>query len=299
MAGFTEGVIDRKRTRHGRSGFVSIVGAGPGDPGLLTLRGMRRLREADVVYHDALVSPECLSLCRPTARIVNVGKRRGAHRLSQPMIEALLARDARAGLSVVRLKGGDPYVFGRGGEEALSLRRRGVPFELVPGVTSGTSVPAVAGIPLTHRGLSGSAAFITAHDLSESPAGDATRERLKHLARGADTIVIFMAGAEAARVRETLVHAGLPADTPTAVIESGTQPGERIATGVLRDLERMRSEAASGPVLIVIGKTVSLAQELRPVAAAIEAELSELPASSPHSNETTAGEERGRRRRTG
>lgn len=263
MAGLAGGLSGRTASPRPRPGIVSLVGAGPGDAGLLTLAAARRLRDADVVYHDALVTAEVLSLCRRRARVVNVGKRRGASPLSQAMIEKLIVRDARAGLAVVRLKGGDPYVFGRGGEEALALRRRGVPFEIVPGLTSGTSVPALAGIPLTHRGLAGSAAFVTAHDLSETPSGDAARERLGHLARGADTIIVFMAGAETVRVREALLDAGLPPETPAAVIESGSWPGERISTGTVQDLHRLKADDASGPVLIVIGKTVALSQELR------------------------------------
>lgn len=262
MAGIVVGLKSR-RPGPGRGGSVSLVGAGPGDPGLLTLRGAERLREADVVYHDALVSPGILALCREGARVVNVGKRRGAHARDQRVIEALLVRDARAGLAVVRLKGGDPFVFGRGGEEAIALIGKGVPFEVIPGVSSGTAVPALAGIPLTHRGLSGSAAFVTAHDLAPGAAGDAVRSRLLHLARGADTLIVFMAGAELARIREVLLEAGLPGRTPAALIESGSLPEERIATGTLRGLESLRGEAPAGPVLLVVGKTVALADQLR------------------------------------
>lgn len=242
-----------------RMGRVTLVGAGPGDPGLVTVKGARRLREADVVYHDALVPPAILALCRRDARLVNVGKRRGSHRWSQPMIEALLARDARAGLAVVRLKGGDPFVFGRGGEEALALRARGVPCDVIPGLTSGTSVPALAGIPITHRGLASSAAFVTAHDLSPGEPGDAARERLGHLARGAGTIVVFMAGDEAAGVRDALMAAGLPPETPAAAIENGSRPDQRVTAGALQDLDALASGLSTGPVLLVIGRTVGLA----------------------------------------
>src|SRR5262249_40124912 len=160
---------------------------------LLTLEGARRLAEADVVYHDALAREEVLAHCRLGARLVPVGKRRGRASASQTEIEEALVRDARAGLSVVRLKGGDPFVFGRGGEEGLALRRAGVPFEVVPGVSSGIAAPALAGIPLTYRGLASSAAFVTAHDLSDGTEGEERRARLTHLARGADTLVVFMA----------------------------------------------------------------------------------------------------------
>jgi uroporphyrin-III C-methyltransferase len=242
---------------------VSLVGAGPGDPSLLTLKALKRLREADVVYHDALVSAEILALRREGARLVSVGKRRGAFRLTQEEIEEALVRDARAGLAVVRLKGGDPFVFGRGSEEALVLAERGVPFEIVPGISSGIAVPALSGIPLTHRGLSSSAAFVTAHDLAPGPAGDEIRRRLRRLARGAETLVIFMAGAEAARVGRTLLDAGLPPGTPAALIESGTLPGERFTRTTLRGLARADGSRSEGPVLIVVGRTVALSEALR------------------------------------
>jgi len=243
-------------------GVVSLVGAGPGDPELLTLKGARRLREAEVIYYDALVPSAVLALCRPGARRVRVGKRRGSFALSQDQIEAALVRDARAGLVVVRLKGGDPFVFGRGGEEALKLSTNGIPFEIVPGVSSGTAVPALAGIPLTHRGISSSAAFATAHDLSPGVTGRAVRERLHHLARGADTLVLFMAGAELERVGVTLLDAGLSADTPVALIENGTLPEGTVSKAVLRDLRCLGRRPAAGPVLLIIGRTVSLSEAL-------------------------------------
>jgi len=254
--------VTRLRTRDGRIGLVSLVGAGPGDPELLTLGALRRLHEADVVYHDALVDPRVLALCRPETRRVPVGKRRGAASTAQEAIQQALVREARAGRRVVRLKGGDPFVFGRGGEEALALLEADVPFEVVPGVSSGVAVPALAGIPLTHRGLASSAAFVTAHDLSEGPDGVAVRERLAHLARGAETIVLFMAGAGLAAVQRTLLAAGLPAATPAAVIESGSLPGQIVRRGVLGDLERLGAGRGGGPVMAVIGRTVALAAAL-------------------------------------
>lgn len=239
-------------------GRVSLVGAGPGDPGLLTLAGADRIRAADVVYFDALVAPEILLHARPEARLVSVGKRRGRRLLSQDQIIDLLVRDAHAGLHVVRLKGGDPFVFGRGGEEALALSRAGVPFEIVPGVTSGIAVPARAGIPLTHRGLSSSAAFVTAHDVADPEVA----ERMRHLALGGDTLVVFMAGTQLVRLRKALLDAGVPAERPVAVIESGTLPEQRVFRGVLRDPDLFANRNWRGPVLLVIGNTVSLADEL-------------------------------------
>ncbi len=244
-------------------GTVSLVGAGPGDPGLLTLKGAQRLREADVVYHDALVSPAILDFCGPHTQRVAVGKRRGRVTLPQAEIEAALVRDARAGLAVVRLKGGDPFVFGRGSEEILTLLDHGIPFEVIPGISSGTAVPALAGIPLTHRGISGSAAFVTAHDLGQGVDGEAVRERLGHLARGAETLIIFMAGAELERVSTTLKAAGLPPDTPAALIENGTLPQERFVVTTLQDLGKAGQGRGAGPLLLVIGKTVMLSTRLR------------------------------------
>jgi uroporphyrin-III C-methyltransferase len=246
-----------------RRGAVSLVGAGPGDPDLLTLRAATHLAEADVVYYDALVDRAVLDRCAPGARLVPVGKRRGAWSVSQEEIESALVQDARAGLCVVRLKGGDPFVFGRGSEEALALVRAGVPFEIVPGLSAGVAVPALAGIPLTHRGLSGSAAFVTAHDLGDGEAADGVRRRIAHLARGADTLVIFMAGAELDRLRATLLDAGLPAETPAALVESGGTAAQRIVTGTVDGLTWLGEGRGEGPVLIVIGRTVRLSETLR------------------------------------
>ena len=235
-------------------GVVSLVGAGPGDPGLLTIKAARRLGEADVIYHDALVSEAILTLCRPGARQVPVGKRRGAITMSQEGIIDALALDAGRGLSVVRLKGGDPFVFGRGGEEALALMERGVSFEIVPGISAGIAVPAAAGIPVTHRGISSSVAFVTAHDAADV----AVRARLAHLARGADTLVIFMAGTELAGVADVLIEAGLPPGMEAAVIESGTRNDQRVVRGTLERLGALLPSAAKGPLLAVVGRTVAL-----------------------------------------
>ena len=241
------------------AGVVSLVGAGPGDPGLLTIKAARRLGEADVIYHDALVSDAILTLCRPGARLVPVGKRRGSIRMSQEAIIDALAVDARRGLTVVRLKGGDPFVFGRGGEEALALLERGVTFEIVPGISSGIAVPAAAGIPVTHRGVSSSVAFVTAHDVADA----SVRARLRHLAQGADTLVIFMAGTELPGVAKALIDAGLPGGTEAAVIESGTRVEERILRVTLDGLGASLPVPASGPLLVVVGRTVALGDILR------------------------------------
>lgn len=253
----------RSAARARAEGRVSLVGAGPGDEGLLTLAAVARLQGADVVFYDALVSKSILGYCRPDARLVPVGKRRGSISLPQAEIEAAMVRDARAGRAVVRLKGGDPFVFGRGGEEALAMVRAGVSFDVVPGVTSGVAAPAAAGIPLTHRGLSGSAAFLTAHDLAAGAGGERAAERLRHLARGADTLVLFMGGAELARARTILIEAGLSPRTPAALIESATTAEQRVVTGRLENLDTFENGGTGGPVIIVIGQTVALAETLR------------------------------------
>ncbi|MEE9230752.1 MAG: uroporphyrinogen-III C-methyltransferase, partial [Acidobacteriota bacterium] len=197
------------------------------------------------------------------SRRVAVGKRRGSSNISQIEIQTLLVQDARAGLAVVRLKGGDPFVFGRGGEEVLALLEHHVPFEVVPGVSSGIAIPALAGIPLTHRGIASSATFVTAHDLTSRARGRNARRRLMHLARGSDTLVLFMAGAESRQVGQTLLQAGLAKETPTAFIENGTLPEEALCLTTLGSLAKGTRVPATRPVLLVIGWTVALANQIR------------------------------------
>ncbi|MCC6746884.1 MAG: uroporphyrinogen-III C-methyltransferase [Deltaproteobacteria bacterium] len=239
-------------------GSVSLVGAGPGAPDLLTLRAVERLQQAEVVLHDALVSAAVLRLCAPGTRLVDVGKRRGQCPVGQEAIEAQLVAEARRGRRVVRLKGGDPFVFGRGGEEALALARHGIACEVVPGVSSGLAVPSLAGIPLTHRGLSSSAVFVTAHELESARP----RARLAGLAAHAETLVVFMAGAELEGLRRALLAAGLAADTPAAVLESGSLPSARAHLGTVDELVRLGDGRRGGPTLVVVGPTVALASQL-------------------------------------
>ena len=257
---------DAAERAESQTGSVSLVGAGPGDPGLLTLRAVERLRAAEVVFHDALVSEAILAFVPSSARRVSVGKRRGAAAMTQQDIEAALVREAQAGRTVVRLKGGDPFVFGRGGEEALALAGAGVPFEVVPGVSSGIAGPALAGIPLTHRGLASSAAFLTAHDLS-ADEGATVRRRLRRLARGAETLVLFMAGSELSGVKSVLLAAGTSPRLPAALIESASTPEQKVWTGTLDRIDRLFGEPgvparAGGPLLAVLGPTVALAARL-------------------------------------
>lgn len=239
-------------------GIVHLVGAGPGDPELITVRGLRRLREAQVVVYDRLVHPDLLAEAPPGAERIDVGKapRWATDRPSpsQEEIHALLIDRARAGRVVVRLKGGDPFVFGRGGEELQACAAAGVPCEVVPGVTSAVGVPTAAGIPLTHRGLAASFAVVTAHRAADLDGVD-----WRALAR-MDTLVILMGVARLRYVTANLVRAGWPRTTPAAIVERGTWEDERIVTATLADLaERAAAVGVRSPATIVVGETVALA----------------------------------------
>ena len=239
-------------------GRVYLVGAGPGDPGLLTVRGREVLRLADVVVHDRLVNPAILDEARPDALRVFAGKRSGAPGMGQAEIQALLVRHARGGSRVVRLKGGDPFVFGRGGEEAEHLAGEGIPFEVVPGVTSAVAAPAYAGIPLTHRALSSSFAVVTGHD---DPAGARGGPDWMRLATAVDTLVVLMGAATLPRIVAAIVAGGRAADTPVALIRWGTTEAQTTITGTLEDIVE-RAEGLEPPVVAVIGAVVSLADHL-------------------------------------
>jgi uroporphyrin-III C-methyltransferase len=235
-------------------GSVSIVGAGPGDPELMTVRGLNRLRCADVVVYDRLVDPSLLDEARPTAELVFVGKARGFVALDQRAIEALLIVRAQAGKRVVRLKGGDPYVFGRGGEEVAALVAAGIPVEVVPGVTAATSVPASAGIPVTHRDWSSSLTIVTGH---EDPTKDEDTVDWHWLAASRGTLVILMGLAQLPRICERQLAGGRAADTPAAVISAGTRPDQRTVTAPLAELPAAVAAAhLVAPALIVVGDVV-------------------------------------------
>lgn len=238
-----------------RPATVHLVGAGPGDPRLITVRGLQLLRQADFVAYDRLVSEELLVEAPAWAELVFVGKASGNHCMPQREISLLLIDAARRGLNVVRLKGGDPFVFGRGGEEALALAAAGIPFEIVPGVSSALAVPAAAGIPLTHRGIASSFAVVTGHD--EAAGGT----RWEKLASAVDTLVLLMAVANLERLTTTLVAHGRPVTTPVAVIRWGTTPQQEIVCGTLADIAE-RAAGIEPPAVVVIGKVVSLAGAL-------------------------------------
>jgi uroporphyrinogen III methyltransferase / synthase len=235
------------------TGKVFLVGAGPGDPGLLTVRGAEALRQADVVVYDRLVSGEVLDLVPEWAERVYAGKAPGQAAIDQESINGLLVERARDGKRVVRLKGGDPFVFGRGGEEALACARAGVAFEIVPGVTSAVAAPAFAGIPLTHRGLAASVAIVTA-----SGAGGRTVE-LERVAAAVDTLVVLMAAGKLGEVCRALVEAGRPATEPAAVVQWATTPRQRVVTATLDTLPRLAARAGiRAPATLVVGRVVDL-----------------------------------------
>ncbi len=243
-----------------KTGFVSLVGAGPGDPELLTLKGLRRLRAADVVVYDALANPELLRECRPDALLLFAGKRAGLPHLPQAAINALLIEHARRGCLVVRLKGGDPFLFGRGGEEAAALAQAGVAWEVVPGVSSALGVPAYAGIPVTQRGMAASVAFVTGH---EAGAPGDTRLDWRALAQGVDTLVVLMGIGKLEEIASKLIEHGRAAETPTAVIRCGSTADQETVVGSLatiaQDVERAGLRA---PALLVVGEVVRLRQHL-------------------------------------
>lgn len=241
-------------------GFVSLIGAGPGDPGLLTLRGAEALAAAEVVVYDYLANPELLAHAPAGAEQIYVGKKAGRHTLSQEEINALLVERGRAGQRVARLKGGDPFVFGRGGEEALALVEAGVPFEVIPGVTSAVAAPAYAGIPVTHRGLASSFAVVTGH---EDPTKEESALNWSHLATGVDTLVLLMGVGRLPDIVEQLLAHGRPADTPVALVRWGTMSQQQVVAGTLADIvERVRVVGLRPPAVTVVGAVAGLRQRL-------------------------------------
>jgi uroporphyrin-III C-methyltransferase len=235
----------------GKAGRVSLVGAGPGDPELLTLRAARLIGEADVILHDRLVGPGVLSLASSTARIVDVGKRCGCHSMSQAEINRLIVGFALSGAHVVRLKGGDPFVFGRGGEELEAVRSAGLPYRIVPGVTAGCAAAAQLGIPLTQRGVGRSLHFVSGHG---ADAQDIDYD-WNSLARRDSTLVVYMGARRLAVMTERMVKAGVSPELPAVTIENATLPGERIVAGNVRTIAALVDAAAlAGPTLVIFGE---------------------------------------------
>jgi uroporphyrinogen III methyltransferase / synthase len=243
-----------------QNGFVSLVGAGPGDPDLLTIKGMRRLQEADVVIYDYLANDVLLGYCRPDAERIYVGKQAKRHTLSQDEINALLVEHGRT-KRVVRLKGGDPYIFGRGGEEADVLQGAGIAWEVVPGITAGVAAPAYAGIPVTQRNVASSVAFITGH---EDPTKPETAIDWTHLATGVDTLVFYMGVGNLPEIAARLIENGRSDQTPVAVIRWGTKPDQQTVTGTLQSIAgEIERVGLKPPAITVVGEVVSLRPRLR------------------------------------
>ncbi len=241
-------------------GKVYLVGAGPGDPGLITVKGAELLKRADVVVYDFLAEDSLLSLCKRDAEFIYVGKRGGHHTLGQDGINRLLLEKAKEGKVVVRLKGGDPFVFGRGGEEALFLVENGVEFEVVPGVTSGIAVPAYAGIPVTHRRVSVSVAMVTGH---EDPTKGESQINWEHLSTGVDTLVFLMGMGNLDKIVSKLIQFGKDPSTPSAVITWGTRPFQKVLTSVLSELpSAVKREGLKPPGIVVVGEVVGLREKL-------------------------------------
>jgi uroporphyrin-III C-methyltransferase len=244
------------------SGFVSLVGAGPGDPELITVKALRRLRAADVIVYDALVAPALLDECRADAVLIDVGKRAGRHSCDQAAINALLIDHARAGRQVVRLKGGDPFVFGRGGEEALALTAAGVAWEVVPGVSAALAAPAAAGIPVTQRNIGRSLAIVTGHTARD---GGLPPLDWHALATGVDTLVVLMGVGHLAALAARLIAAGRPPTTPAAVVQWGTTAQQASVVATLATIADEAARARLGaPATLVVGEVVGLHAQLKP-----------------------------------
>ena len=243
-----------------RPGTVHLVGAGPGDPGLLTQRALALVATADVILYDRLIPAAALDGARADAELLFVGKEGGGESVPQDETEALMVARARAGRMVVRLKGGDPFVFGRGGEEALTLRAAGIPFEIVPGITAGVAAGAYAGIPVTHRGLASAVALVTGH---EDPAKEDPAIDWPALAAFPGTLVFYMGVRRLAQITASLIDAGRSPSEPVAVVESGTLPTQRSVTGTLETIaETVRAETVRAPSITIVGPVAALAEQL-------------------------------------
>lgn len=245
-----------------RIGKVYLVGAGPGDPKLITIKGLECLKKADVVIYDRLIDESILSQVRSDSEKIYVGKSSNHHSWEQEKINQLLVRKAHEGKIVVRLKGGDPFVLGRGGEEAFYLAKNNIPFEIVPGVSSAISVPAYAGIPVTFRGISSSFTVVTGHKASQK--GESLNDLWDRLSLNADTIVILMGLGNLSNIIEGLIKSNKDPSTPIAVITEGTTPRQRSIIGTLADIvEKVKTEDLKPPSVIVIGQVVNLCKDLK------------------------------------
>ncbi len=244
-----------------KKGFVYLIGAGPGDPGLFTLKGKKILEKSDVVVYDRLVSERILGLVRPEAEMIYVGKISGKHALSQDRINALLVEKAREGKIVARLKGGDPFLYGRGGEEAQYIRENGFDYEVIPGITSAIAVPAYAGIPVTHRDSTSSFAVITGH---ERPDKAESSIKWEEISKGIGTLVFLMGVENLLFISSQLIKYGRDPDTPVALVRWGTTPRQEVLVGTLQDIvDKVKASSFKPPAVIVVGEVVNLRNELK------------------------------------
>lgn len=240
-----------------RKGRVYLVGAGPGDPGLITVKGLETIRQADVVVYDRLVSEELLFYCREDCEKIFVGKESGYHPIEQEQINQILVTKARSGFSVARLKGGNPFVFGRGSEEAIALAEAGIDFEIIPGITSGLAAPISSGIPITHRGLITQCVLVTAHESPDKGGAQIQWDKLAQLEN--TTLIIYMGASRIESICAELVKHGMDPSMPAAVIENGTLPRQRTITGRLDQIyRRFKAQGFHAPAIILISPTVAL-----------------------------------------
>ena len=242
-------------------GKVIIAGAGPGDPDLITLKALNRLREADVVVYDRLISNDLLSYCRENCELIFVGKESGHHLIEQDKIIEILIQKAKRGLNVVRLKGGNPFIFGRGSEEAAALKNAGIEFEVIPGITSGLSAPVYSGIPITQRNLITQCVLITAHECPDKPETQVEWAKLAVMKN--TNLIIYMGASRIERICNELIKNGMDPAMPAAVIENGTLPQQRTITGRIDGIaEEFKKQNFHPPVIIMISPTVALRDEI-------------------------------------
>lgn len=244
-------------------GKVYLVGGGPGDPDLLTIKALKIMQSADVIVYDYLISDDVLALCSETADKISVGKKAGAHSVPQDQTNQILVDLAFQGKNVCRLKGGDPYIFGRGGEEAQVLVQNGISFEVIPGITAASACSASTGIPLTHRDYAQSVQFITGHHQAALKNSNDPAVDWQNLAQSNQTLVIYMGIIRSAEIQQQLLQNGRAPETPVAIVEKGSRPDQRVVTGQLNELESLiKTNHIGSPALIIIGEVVKIRNEL-------------------------------------
>jgi len=240
---------------------VYLVGAGPGDVGLITIKAMEKLKLADVVVYDRLINKEILSFCSKDCELIFVGKESGYHPIEQDRITEILISKSKAGLTVVRLKGGNPFVFGRGSEEAMELKKAGINYEIIPGITSGLAAPIYSGIPITQRNLITQCVFVTAHECPDKPGTQVEWEKLANLKN--TCLIIYMGASRIESITKKLIQYGMDPPTPAAVIENGTLPIQRTITARLDEItNEFKKQEFRAPVIIMVSETISLRDKI-------------------------------------